>query len=157
VVSETKHANQQSDRHTILIVHSLDMRCTNNALKLYDLLSALKEMSSWFVGCLRRTGSVAEAVWRDVSYIRITGLMCSWSASCRVFRRVKFYRLVGGCAPRAGLDFLEMGKSCPCRQSKPGSYPNDNGCIIAKSNWKDVGNLEKYLSIGILAVIRMRS
>jgi hypothetical protein len=46
VASETKHANQQLDRHTILIMHSLHVRCANNTLKLYDLLSALKEMSS---------------------------------------------------------------------------------------------------------------
>jgi hypothetical protein len=45
VASETEHANQQSDGCTILIMHS-HVRCANNALKLYDLLSALKEMSS---------------------------------------------------------------------------------------------------------------
>jgi len=45
VASETKYANQQSDRHTALIMHSLRVRCVNNALKLHDLLSALKEMS----------------------------------------------------------------------------------------------------------------
>ena len=45
VASGTKYANQQSDRHTVLIMHFLHVRCANNALKIYDLLSALKEMS----------------------------------------------------------------------------------------------------------------
>jgi hypothetical protein len=46
LTSETKHANQQTDKHAVGIMLSLHVLCSSNALKLDDLLSALKEMSS---------------------------------------------------------------------------------------------------------------
>jgi hypothetical protein len=35
---ETKHANQQTDRHTVRIMLSLHVLCANNALKVDDLV-----------------------------------------------------------------------------------------------------------------------